>query len=414
MYFKHTLRYPTSNVASATSQESKAIAAFDNIRATMQDRVYTLMSNCDLFTEVGSDTKSQSSTKCSNSFEGIHNTIHTTAGGAKANGVAAGHMAILSTAAFDPLFWLHHANIDRLFAMWQTLYPNSYGGSQVAPHSTWTIAKGTTQNANSPLTPFHRDSSGNFWTTNLVRTWTKFKYTYPEFADSDGSKSAISNYINKLYGPNASATAGSSKKRNAAPASSASSTSPSSSAAPLATGGSTPLIAQNGSLFQYMANVQTPRYALDSTYTIFLFNGNPAAEDPTEWLLDPNLIGPIGVLSSQDMNSDILTVSSVPLTRTLSDMVTAGTIPDLTEPIVVTYLKQNLKWRIVGGQGETIDPDNLTGFEVSVYASTAAPASDFELPTWSDFIPLAAITQDKAGGATLQTIVNGTLSALTR
>ena len=159
-----------------------------------------------------------------------------------------------------------------------------------------------------------------------------------------------------------------------------------------------------------MANVQTPRYALDSTYTIFLFNGNPAAEDPTEWLLDTNLIGPIGVLSSQDMNSDILTVSSVPLTRILSEMVTAGTIPDLTEAVVVPYLKTSLEWRIVGGQGETINPDDLDGFEVSVYASTAAQASEFELPTWSEFIPLAAVTENKAGGASLQTLVNGTLN----
>lgn len=377
----------------------------------MQDRLYQLFSTCPEFDEVGSDVKGTSSVKCSNSLEGLHNTIHNTAGGPKHDGIAAGHMTVLSTAAFDPVFWLHHCNVDRLFAMWQAVYPTSYGGSQVAPASTWTIAKGTTQNADSPLTPFHRDASGNFWTTNLVRNWWTFKYTYPEFANSDGSSASIKNYINKLYGPNASATAGSSK-RNAAAAPADSTTTSTTSAAATVTDDPTPLVAQNGSLYQYVANVQTPRYALESSYTIYLFHNDPDTEDPAEWVLDANLIGPIGVLASSNMNSDLLIVNSVPLTRTLSDQVAAGALSSLAEALVVPYLKQSLKWRIVGSSGSVIDPDSLDGFQVSVYASTAAPASDSELPTWSAFIPLAAITENKAGGATVQTIINSTVSAL--
>lgn len=423
MNLKNTLRYPVSTAANSGSQQNKAIQAFDNIRASMQDRLYQLFSTCDEFIEVGSDQKGQSSVKCSNSLEGLHNTIHNTAGGPKANGIAAGHMTVLSTAAFDPIFWLHHCNVDRLFAMWQAVYPNSYGGSQVAPASTWTVPKGSTQNANSPLTPFHRDASGNFWTTTGVRDWKVFKYTYPEFANSDGSKSAIQGYINRLYGPNASATAGSSKKRNVA----RQATSASSSAAPSATPSAaanatvddpTPLVANNGSLYQYVANVQTPRYALDSSYTIYLFNNNPESEDPADWIFDANLIGPIGVLASQmSMDNDLIIVNSVPLTRTLSDQVSSGILASLSELLVVPYLKASLKWRIVGSNGNIINPDDLDGFEVSVYASTATQVSDTELPTWSEFIPLAEITEDKAGGATIESIIspiNETLSGYTR
>jgi tyrosinase len=168
-------------------------------------------------------------------------------------------------------------------------------------------------------------------------------------------------------------------------------------------------------LYQYVANVQTPRYALESSYTIYLFHNDPATEDPAEWVLDSNLIGPIGVLASSNMNSDLLIVNSVPLTRTLSDQVAAGALPSLAEALVVPYLEQSLKWRIVGSSGSIIDPDSLDGFLVSVYASTASqPASDSELPTWSAFIPLAQITENKAGGADPSTIINGTASALTR
>ena len=54
-----------------------------------------------------------------NNIESIHNTIHYSVGGY-------GHMTYPEVAAFDPVFWFHHANVDRLFAMWQTLNPDTY------------------------------------------------------------------------------------------------------------------------------------------------------------------------------------------------------------------------------------------------------------------------------------------------
>lgn len=54
-----------------------------------------------------------------NNIESIHNSIHNSIGGF-------GHMQFPEVAGFDPAFWLHHANVDRLFAMWQVLYPDSY------------------------------------------------------------------------------------------------------------------------------------------------------------------------------------------------------------------------------------------------------------------------------------------------
>lgn len=43
-------------------------------------------------------------------LEGIHSSIHTWVGGA---------MTLISVAAYDPLFWTHHAMIDRLWYLWQ-------------------------------------------------------------------------------------------------------------------------------------------------------------------------------------------------------------------------------------------------------------------------------------------------------
>ena len=43
-------------------------------------------------------------------LESIHASVHTWVGGA---------MTLVSVAAYDPLFWAHHAMIDRLWYLWQ-------------------------------------------------------------------------------------------------------------------------------------------------------------------------------------------------------------------------------------------------------------------------------------------------------
>lgn len=62
----------------------------------------------------------------------MHNGIHTWFG----NGSS--HMATLTGSPFDPFFYLHHCNIDRLWAMWQvdghsTLYPAAGADPQHGP-----------------------------------------------------------------------------------------------------------------------------------------------------------------------------------------------------------------------------------------------------------------------------------------
>jgi tyrosinase len=53
------------------------------------------------------------------SLEEIHDRIHGYIGGP-------GHMGNTGFSAFDPIFWFHHANIDRLCALWQAVYPGVY------------------------------------------------------------------------------------------------------------------------------------------------------------------------------------------------------------------------------------------------------------------------------------------------
>ena len=52
----------------------------------------------------------------SNAVEQPHDDLH---------GYVGHHMGAVETSAFDPIFWIHHANIDRLWAIWQRVNPNA-------------------------------------------------------------------------------------------------------------------------------------------------------------------------------------------------------------------------------------------------------------------------------------------------
>ena len=61
-----------------------------------------------------------------------HNTIHFAVGGAI--GSVGGAMASVATAAFDPIFWVHHANIDRLWTEWSCAPAKAWGDG---PPTNW-------------------------------------------------------------------------------------------------------------------------------------------------------------------------------------------------------------------------------------------------------------------------------------
>ena len=113
------------------------------------------------------------------SLEGIHNNIHESVGGL-------GHMAVVPVAAFDPIFWLHHANVDRLYAIWQALYPDKWFNpdaafmSQRTDTGTWTNPVGLYDTPQTALTPFHTDANGTYWNSDKQRDWLKLGYSYPE------------------------------------------------------------------------------------------------------------------------------------------------------------------------------------------------------------------------------------------
>lgn len=53
-------------------------------------------------------------------LEDLHNSVH---------GWAGGTMGVIPWAAYDPIFWAHHTNIDRLWRIWQLRHPQNFPAS---------------------------------------------------------------------------------------------------------------------------------------------------------------------------------------------------------------------------------------------------------------------------------------------
>jgi tyrosinase len=84
----------------------------DNNRKNLQMRVYNMLAFEHDYLPISSEVQGP------NNIESIHGTIHSTVGGEE------GNFYIVYYSAFDPIFWLHHGNVDRLFSIWEALNPN--------------------------------------------------------------------------------------------------------------------------------------------------------------------------------------------------------------------------------------------------------------------------------------------------
>ncbi|PVI00116.1 Di-copper centre-containing protein [Periconia macrospinosa] len=189
--WQQTLRHPTSLDADAVSQNHLIANMLDGNRPSMQTRVYSLLALQHEYLPMSNKLQ------LGDSLESIHGTIHDMVGGD-------GHMLWLQYSAFDPIFWLHHANVDRLIVIWQELNRDRWVSvNSTNQESSFAIPSGTVVNAQTPLKPFRKsDSSNDFWTSDAVRDWRVFGYTYNDVHNLTAQDTIISR-VNALYGPNA-------------------------------------------------------------------------------------------------------------------------------------------------------------------------------------------------------------------
>ncbi|KIO18339.1 hypothetical protein M407DRAFT_225885 [Tulasnella calospora MUT 4182] len=139
-------------------------------KRTRQDIATLLLEVHDWF-EFG--TQAARSGSSTNSLEALHGTLHVRIGDG-------GHINIESSAAFDPIFWLHHCNVDRVVALWQAINYEQWISPQNDSDLTWVTNLNSLVDSNSQLAPFW-NSQTSFWTSTQCRNWTALHYTYPEF-----------------------------------------------------------------------------------------------------------------------------------------------------------------------------------------------------------------------------------------
>ncbi|KAF7985973.1 hypothetical protein HWV62_43940 [Athelia sp. TMB] len=131
------------------------------------------------------------------SIEAPHNMVHLLMGGY-------GAMSDNDYAGYDPVFWLHHANIDRILAFWEHVYNEYWMGegyyidaNTVKPipfaerDGTWDVDDNEAINENSELKPFRTGGVKNpYWNPKDTRFNAGRKgYTYPDIQSRKGKVS---------------------------------------------------------------------------------------------------------------------------------------------------------------------------------------------------------------------------------
>ncbi|RBA19162.1 hypothetical protein FPRO05_10091 [Fusarium proliferatum] len=356
------------------------------------------------------------------SLEYIHNNIHNLTGGSDyATGM--GHMSDVPVAAFDPIFWLHHVQIDRLLAIWQCLNPKLWFDNEPSGELNTAGVKAsivTDDKETDPLEPFHRkdnDPEKEVWTAQACRDWTELNYQYDDLAEvtertirkhgrfiTGKFQRELRSHIDTIYpgtGHLIESMAGC-------------------STIPI---GIEPRQSLTGSWKDYIINVVYDRYALDGlSYTIQFFIGGPPGEDTTTFEKH-NYIGHVYSFGGRQSTSEgscmnckrqtaaqVLSCAQVPLTIHLlqhaKDNIPDHSLKDFGE--IEEYLRLHLRWRLVKYGGEVISEQgfkkNFSKLQISVLRGTgrikpgSVQSAGSVSSLYSDYIPLPEITDGKPGG----------------
>ena len=399
-----TLRSPSSGSPDAQSNNSLVGINLDKNQASIAQRLYTLFAGYDNYTAFSNNAQGAQA----DSLESLHDTIHTLVGGFGA-GSPAGHMAFIQWSAFDPVFFLHHCMVDRIFAIWQTLHPNAWVAPTRSLTNSYTIRRGQTLSASTALTPFFSSENGTFWDSNGVRDHTKFGYTYPELLLVEtGKKNVINKHtvaqlrtvrqaVNRLYGTFSPASLFLDQVNAADIKVTAGNKSPE-VINRLSLGPTAAKIFVGDRYREWTADVRVAVPALAKASSVYFFLSGAVPADPRDWASAQNCVGTMGVFGSARYGQgsdqeetgggghEVPVSGTVPLTAALVAVVKQGGLEGLEEEDVKGFLRRDLKVRVLGQQGEVLGEGAcVEGVEVGVVSAVvAAPWSEDELPRWEE------------------------------
>ncbi|KAL2883748.1 hypothetical protein SGCOL_000896 [Colletotrichum sp. CLE4] len=288
-------------------------------------------------------------------------------------------MSDIGVAAFDPIFWLHHCNVDRQLAIFQALNLTHWfdGGSPTKDET-----------ADGPLHPFHSDTNATLVTSNVLRNITSYGYTYD---DLNVPVQDLKQAINEKYG--------SLRKHLKA----------------------NPDV--GGRTNDYLINVRYDRFALNGRrYAVHFFLKGDIPSEPSEYRASPSHIGSIHTFSTEywtagnkngvdcqncqsQQERRVKAKAQIPITlellfRAVSLDNAWSDLNHLEAEHIQQYLEQHLKWVVVAVPGEVILTDNFPGLKVVVHAGKGHHPEDTTQPSrFHSYRPMCSVTHGKAGGA---------------
>lgn len=351
-----------------------------------QQRLYNLFSNYDNYT-LFSNEGWAADTSQYDSLESLHDNVHAMLGGSD------GHMTIVPFSAFDPVFVLHHAMVDRLYALWQVMHPNSWIIPEVARYNSYTTSVGDVLGSSTALTPFYASSNGTFWNSDMIRDINNLGYTYPEMAGISLSnttsilsgQASVAAAITRLYGTYSVNRININSKRSLHPPGpekyqrkgfSYAKSTRRDAYSQLASD----IISEDGLYREWIANLRVKRQGLDGPFTVQLA------------LVDEH-VGSMGIFASPPSIASLMQMapgaeyiaSTVPLTKALVDKVGDGTISCMEPEDVEKYLKDNLHITVVTADGTNVSPGDVPGLSIKVVSFVVqATASEEHLPQWEE------------------------------
>ncbi|KAL1870506.1 hypothetical protein Daus18300_005194 [Diaporthe australafricana] len=386
-----TRRAPTSAASDALSNNSAINANLVRYTVQNQQRLYNLFTNYDNFT-IFSNEGWAANTTSYDSLESLHDNVHALLGGFD------GHMTIVPFSAFDPLFFLHHCNVDRIFALWQVFHPDAWVTPEIARVNSYTTSVGQVLDSSSALTPFYANAGGKFWTSDMLRDPTALGYTYSELASSGISLSKmtsilkgqaqVASIVNQLYGGYSVNKISLQSKRSESHGHHRRHGQSgwheghgrrSTNAVPV-----TKIISDQGKYREWIANIRVIKQALDGPFSVRLGLSGP------EGLFDVGSMSvfasPPEIASMKKMapGAEYIT-STVPLTAALVDEVADGALASMDPGDVEPYLRKYLATSVVNANNAKVDTASVAGLEIEVVSwPVQATSSEAQLPTWGE------------------------------
>ncbi|KAJ7611568.1 tyrosinase, partial [Mycena polygramma] len=395
-----TLRCPDTTDPDATDDVDVLTSTLRTAQRQLTSKTYNLLTRVHTWPAFSNHTPGDGGST-SNSLEAIHDGVHVDVGGN-------GQMADPSVAAFDPIFFLHHCNVDRMLSLWSALNPGVWVSPGEATGGTWTISPDATVDENTNLTPFW-NSQNSYWLSSGVTATAPIGYTYPEFNglnldDPNAVHAAIAQKVNQLYGGStvktrAAAVSTEAVKTTSAPTPSNSNSHPTHAhASPhiqanLASHAPTPHVAhhtphdsEERKIWEWTARIRVKKYEVGGSFLVLLFLGS-VPEDPRHWRTSRNFVGAHHVFANsvpeRCANCRTNRDAEVEGFVHLNDGIAEHSGLDSFDPAVVEpYLHNNLHWRVQKAGGEAVDLSNVPSLEVAVFSTplSHSPGTPFPVP----------------------------------